>query len=169
MKRLAILLIPIFMLAGCAWLQKPVDQRAINAVHQAQDAKTSLQTSITDIQNKPTTTEQDKAMLARLNASLEGVDSFLNKADSTLADASTNGDALLNSVGLLATAFGVPFVGLGVQVLRKSKLVNAYETGIRNLEIHRDGDTVDFAALKIDNADAGINSTLKAVRAKAKT
>jgi len=183
MKRLSLAMLVVLMLAGCnGWLQKPVDPAVTQAVDSTKATKEKLDNAIeknkaalNDLLAKAELTKRErdeavkmKAVIAEGEKQLSKVDDFLADAQKTIDQSSTNGDLILNSVGALAAAFGIPFVGLGVQVLRKTKLANAYATGISNLEKHRQADgAVNWDKLKVDNADAGINTILKQARGKA--
>jgi len=172
----------ILFVGGCAWMSKPVDPAITGAVETATLTKQQIndmleknKAELNDLLAKAELTKQErddaeklKSIISSGQNQLSKVDSFLADAKATLANADTNGDLILNSVGALAAAFGIPFVGLGATLLKKKKYADMLKTGIANLEKNRNGEGgVDWANLKIDNADAGINSVIKEARKSA--
>ena len=172
-------ILSLVMLGGCAWLEKPLDPAVGASINEAKHIQAELTTRIDTLENAisaieydPDITPAESAVLAdmqttlkTLQASVADVGGWIDHANQLIDESATNEDAILTGVETLAAAFGLPFVGLGVPLWRAIRKSGKLKTAIVNLEANKgDKGTVDWEKLRIDNADAGLNTLLKSIR-----
>lgn len=121
----------LFILPGCWWNEKPKElQAAAQATQAALDAAQAesarWRAEVERLEALPGLTEKEAELLADLKSMLAGADAWVSKiqsaaseAQAMLADAGTNGDVVLSTIGVVGGALGIPLVGLVTDTLKQ--------------------------------------------------
>lgn len=126
-----LLSICLFILPGCWWNEKPKElQAAAQATQAALDAAQGeaarWRAEVERLEAAPGLTEKEAELLADLKSMLAGADAWVSKiqsaaseAQAMLANAGTNGDVVLSTIGVVGGALGIPLVGLVTDTLKQ--------------------------------------------------
>lgn len=169
------------VLSGCEWWNQPTDPRLPGAVDQAKQTQEQLSTTVGNLkqaieETKPEASTPDELdLLDRMEVALTKAENALADAGeqtdalkAELAQAETNGDLVLTVGGLVAGAFGVPYVPLITTLLKNSKAFVQLTRNIDQAEKIVAGDdetkVLDKAKLKKLNVAAGIEPKIEKAR-----
>lgn len=178
-----LLSICLFILPGCWWNEKPKElQAAAQATQAALDAAqaeaTRWRAEVERLESLPNLTEKEVELLAEIKSMLAGAEVWVSKiqsaaseAQAMLADAGTNGDVVLGTVGAVGSALGIPLIGVIADSFRQrgrmKRLIGNIETARVNGASGDANIVLDHNTFKAANVASGLQPIIYGVLGKA--
>jgi vacuolar-type H+-ATPase subunit I/STV1 len=162
----------IVTLTGCQWLQEstisdeaePIITSVEEEIEVLEQAIAETQTWVEELeqQGEAQLAAQYRAELAKLAEARQQAEDYIAEVKTMVLDAETNGDVVLNLGAWIAAAFGIPYAGSVVQILKERK---KFANLVANVEgAKTGGGTLQWETLKNANIKDGLQKKIDKIR-----